>query len=117
MVNMHNRRTVLEQVPEPGLSGGVVPLALINQLAMLYDYIKPEERYVACPNQDVAYGFGILSLNREVVVIQVPDFGTRFWVYQLGDQRTNGVGFLGKMYETKRNETRVVSGCWSLVAR
>jgi hypothetical protein len=58
--------------------GAVVPVSPTNQLAMLTDYIVPEERVVACPNQDVVYGFSILSLDREPVVIQVPDFGSRF---------------------------------------
>jgi hypothetical protein len=31
---------------------------------MLRDYIEPQERLVACPNQDVVYGFGILSLDK-----------------------------------------------------
>jgi hypothetical protein len=34
-------------------------------------------------------------------VIQVPDFGDRFWVYQVADQRTDGFAKLGKMYNTK----------------
>jgi hypothetical protein len=54
--------------------------------------------FVATPNQDVTYGFGILSLDRGPVIVQVPDFDDRFWVYQLGDQRTDGFGELGKMY-------------------
>ncbi len=101
MVNMHNRRLMLSKVPEPGLMGGIVPVAPPNSLCMLRDYIEPQERLVACPNQDVVYGFGILSLEQEPVVIQVPDFGDRFWVYQLCDQRTDGFGALGKMYNTK----------------
>jgi len=56
----------------------------------------------------VAYGFGILALEREPVVIQVPDFGDRFWVYQLGDQRTDGFANLGQMYGSK-------PGCYLLV--
>ena len=68
---------------------------------MLRDYIVPEERVVACPNQDVVYGFSILDLAREPVVIQVPDFGDRFWVYQIVDQRTDSFAEMGKMYGTK----------------
>ena len=90
MVNMHNRHTIFQKVPEPGLAGGIVPVAPLNQLSMLTDYINPMERIVACPNQDVVYGFGIISLDREPVIVQVPDFGDRFWVYQACDQRTDG---------------------------
>jgi hypothetical protein len=68
---------------------------------MLHDYITPEERLVACPNQDVVYGFGPLAPGREPVVIQVPDFGDRFWVYQVCDQPTDGIAELGAMYGTR----------------
>ena len=33
--------------------------------------------------------------------MQVPDFGDRFWVYQVVDQRTDSFVQLGKMYGTK----------------
>jgi hypothetical protein len=101
MVNIHNRKTAFENLPEPGLIGGIVPVAPSNQLAMLHDYVEPAERMVACPNQDVVYGFSILALHQEPVVIQVPDFGDRFWVYQVVDQRTDSFAEFGKMYGTK----------------
>ena len=49
MVNMHNRKLILSKLPEPGLMGGIVPVAPINQLSMVRDYIDPGERLVACP--------------------------------------------------------------------
>jgi len=84
----------------------------VNQLSMLHDYIKPEERFVACPNQDVVYGFGILFLEQEGVIIQVPEMGDRFWVYQLGDQRTDSYGRLGKMYGSKPGFYLLVGPSW-----
>ena len=89
MVNVHNRLLTYVKLPSPGLAGGVLPVASPNQLGMLHDYIEPSERAVACPNQDVVYGQMVLALNREPVVIQVPDFGDRFYVYQIVDQRTD----------------------------
>jgi hypothetical protein len=80
MANVHNRKLVMSKVPEPGYSGGIAPVAPPNQLAMLHDYVVPEERVVACPNQDVVYGFGLVDFSQEPAVIQVPDFGDRFWV-------------------------------------
>ena len=44
---------------------------------MLTDYVAADERIVACPNQDVAYGGGSVGLELSPVVLQVPDFGTR----------------------------------------
>ncbi|MFT7757873.1 UNVERIFIED_CONTAM: DUF1254 domain-containing protein, partial [Salmonella enterica subsp. enterica serovar Enteritidis] len=70
------------------------------RLAMLTDYIEPDERLVACPNQDVVYGAGMLALDQSPVVVQVPDFGDRFWVYQIVDLRTDSFVSLGKMYGT-----------------
>ncbi|HXX12129.1 MAG TPA: DUF1254 domain-containing protein [Burkholderiales bacterium] len=112
MVNLHNRSATFKDVPEPGLMGGIVPVAPLNQLAMLRDYIEPQERLVACPNQDVVYGFGMLALDREPMVIQVPDFKGRFWVYQLGDQRTDGFAGLGAMYGSKPGLYLVVGPAW-----
>ena len=100
MVNIYNRRLAFSQCPEPGLMNGVLPFAPLNSLSMLHDYVKPDQRWVACPNQDVVYGAGIVALDISPVVVQVPDFGERFWVYQLVDLRTDGFGQLGKMYGT-----------------
>src|SRR5215472_510981 len=82
MMNVYNRRLTFAQLPEPGLIGGVVPAGPVNTMAMLSDYVDPSERAVACPNQDVVYGIAILAMDVEPVVIQVPDLGDRFWVYQ-----------------------------------
>ena len=79
---------------------GPVPAAPLNQLGMLSDYIVPEERIVACPNQDVVYGAGALAFDQSPAVIQVPDFGERFWVYQIVDLRSDSFVQLGKMYGT-----------------
>jgi hypothetical protein len=53
MVNLRNRFEAFRQVPEPGLMGGVMPVGPHNQIGMLRDYITPDQKYVACPNQDV----------------------------------------------------------------
>ncbi|MFI5720163.1 DUF1254 domain-containing protein [Nocardia sp. NPDC051750] len=100
LVNMHNRRVFMEQLPAPGLLAGIVPAGPPGTLGMLRDYIRPEERVVACPNQDVVYGFGVLDAERGPSVVQVPDFGDRFWVYQVVDQRTDSFVRIGKMYGT-----------------
>ncbi|MGA7683353.1 MAG: DUF1254 domain-containing protein [Pseudolabrys sp.] len=101
MVNVYNRRLTFKDLPQAGLMGGIVPVGPPNRLAMLTDYIQPEERLVACPNQDVVYGFALLALDQSPVVIQVPNFGDRFWVYQIVDLRTDSFADLGKMYGSK----------------
>ena len=112
MVNVHNRKLTYENLPGPGYAGGVLPVAPPNHLSMLHDYIEPSERAVACPNQDVTYGQMVLSLDRDAVVIQVPDFGDRFWVYQIVDQRTDAFAEIGKMYGSKPGFYLLAAADW-----
>lgn len=99
LVNMYNRRLAFAQMKEQRYVGALLE-APLNRLTMLMDYVDPEERAVACPNQDVVYGLGLLALDISPVVIQVPDFGDRFWVYQIVDLRTDSFVELGKMHGT-----------------
>ena len=111
MANIFNRRLAFKDVKEPVMSGPV-PIAPLNTIGMLTDYITPDERHVACPNQDVVYGAGSLALDIEPVVVQVPDFGDRFWVYQMVDLRTDSFVQLGKMYATTPGFYLLVGPNW-----
>ncbi len=113
MVNIYNRRLAFEQIPEPGLLGGLVPAAPVNRLSMLSNYIEPMERIVACPNQDVVYGACIAAFDKSPVVVQVPDFGDRFWVYQVVDTRTDAFAQIGAMYDTKPGFYLLVGPDWN----
>ncbi|MBB3933380.1 hypothetical protein GGR25_004453 [Kaistia hirudinis] len=113
MVNQMNRRAKITLAPQPGLLGGIIPVAPQGQIGMLHDYIAPDERFVVCPNQDVVYGLGFFDLDKEPSVIQVPDFGDRFWVYALYDQRTDQFGELGKPYATKPGFYLMVGPNWN----
>jgi hypothetical protein len=112
MTNVYNRRVLFKDLPHAGLMGGTVPVGPPNQLSMLSDYITPDERQVACPNQDVVYGFMLLALDQSPVVVQVPDFGSRFWVYQAVDLRTDSFADFGKMYGTKPGFYLLVGPDW-----
>jgi hypothetical protein len=101
MVNMTNRRAAITKAPQPGLLNGVLPAAPRGQIGMLHDYIEPSQTFIACPNQDVVYGLGFFSLDEEPVVVQVPDFGDRFYVHAFYDARTDQFGELGKPYKSK----------------
>lgn len=113
MVNLHNRQKMFEQVPIQGFLGGVMPVAPINKLTIFPDYGTPDQKDVAHPNQDVIYGFGITDLDKSPVVIQVPDFQGRFWMYELADQRTDSYCQVGKMYGTKSGHYLVVGPNWN----
>jgi hypothetical protein len=101
MMNIQNRLATFRPLKVHGLSGGVLPVGPVNEVTMLTDYIKPSELAVACPNQDVVYGQVVLDLAKEPVVIQVPDFAGRFFVYQIVDQRTDSFAEIGAIYATQ----------------
>ena len=48
LMNASNRATAFSKAPEPGLLGGVVPVAY-NQLAMLTGYISPDQHFHRLP--------------------------------------------------------------------
>jgi hypothetical protein len=102
MVNSFNRRAAITQAPEPGKLGGVVPVAPRGRLSMLNGYVKPDQGFVACPNQDVVYGTGFYFL----------DDGPRFWIYALYDARTDQFGEFGKAYGTKPGFYMIVGPNW-----
>jgi hypothetical protein len=112
LVSSYNRRAAIALIPAPGLSGGVAPVAPVGHLAMLTDYIKPEQNVIACPNQDVVDGSGYFTLDAEPIIVQVPDFGNRFWVYGLYDARTDAFAAIGKPYETKPGFYMIVGPEW-----
>jgi hypothetical protein len=117
MVNAHNRRAAFADVTGQngnvaGKNGGVVPMAPVGHLAMLNDYVEPQQTFVTCPNQDVAYGAAFAALDKEPMVLQVPDFGDRFWVYALYDARTDEFAEIGKPYGTKPGFYMVVGPNW-----
>src|SRR5262245_36664907 len=112
LVNQHNRRVSVTQAPQPGLLNGILPVSPRGQLGMLHDYIDPAENFVTCPNQDVVYGLGFFSLDEEPVILQVPDFGSRFWVYAVYDARTDQFAEIGKPYGSKPGFYLLVGPNW-----
>ena len=111
LVNSVNRSIAFSKAPEAGLLGGVIPIAF-NRNAMLTSYISPDEHFVTCPNQDVVYGAGWMTLDKEPIVFQVPEFGDRFWVYALYDARTDEFSQIGKAYGTKPGFYLMVGPDW-----
>jgi hypothetical protein len=113
LVNNLNRSLALVGLPEPGRLGGIVPVSPPGYVSMLTDYINAGERFVTCPNQDTVYGAGFQHLDSKPVVVQVPDFGDRFFVYQLTDARTDSFASIGKQYDTKPGHYLLVGPHWN----
>lgn len=112
LVNNLNRALAVKDLPGPGRMGGIVPVSPPGHISMLSDYISAEERFVTCPNQDTVYGAGFQHVDTQPVVVQVPDFGSRFFTYQIADARTNSFGNIGKQYGTKPGFYLVVGPNW-----
>ncbi len=129
MVNLHNRRAAFVSA-ETLASLGQQPLGAslaewlgrgsrgrsfrspVNRLRMQTDYIGAEQRFIVCPNQDVAYGIGFCDLGLSPVVFQVPDFGTRYWSIQLLDQRSDVFGSPGKRLMSAAGHYLIVGPGW-----
>jgi hypothetical protein len=112
LINQLHRRAAFAEAPEPGRLGDVLPIAPTGYVSMLTDYIKPEQSFVTCPNQDTVYGAGFCSLDRQPVVVQVPDFGHRFYTYQIVDHRTDSFAQIGTQYATKPGFYLLVGPNW-----
>jgi hypothetical protein len=112
IVNQFNRRRATTQTPAPGRLNGVLPVAPRGQLCMLNDYIDAGQNFVTCPNQDVVYGLGFFSLDEEPAILQVPDFGARFWLYALYDAQTEQFAEIGKPYNTTPGFYLIVGPNW-----
>ena len=112
LVYVTNQRTALTRVPEVGLLAGFMPISPMNQVGMLTGYVDPGETFIADPNQDVVYGLGYLSLEKEPVVIQIADFGDRFWTFPVYDAQTDQISALGQQYSTKPGFYLVVGPDW-----
>ena len=112
LVNNFNRAERVKDLPEPGRLAGVLPVSPPGHVAMLTDYIDEKERFVTCPNQDTVYGAGYQRLDSKPVIIQVPDFGDRFWTYQLCDARTDAFANMGKQNGTKPGFYLLVGPNW-----
>jgi len=111
LVNFLNRSVAFSKAPEPGLLGGVLPIAF-NRNAMLTNYVSPDQTFVTCTNQDVVYGTGFMALDKEPIVFQVPEFGDRFWVYAQYDARTDEFSEIGKQYGTTPGYYLMVGPDW-----
>jgi hypothetical protein len=101
LVNNYNRSLALAKLPGPGRNGGILPVSPPGAISMLTDYLKADQKFITCPNQDTVYGSGYQHLDTLPVVVQVPDFGDRFYVYQIADGRTDSFCTIGKQYGTK----------------
>jgi hypothetical protein len=68
--------------------------------------------FLTCPNQDTVYGAGFYALDKQPAVVQVPNFGDRFYTHQMVDHRTDSFASIGKQYGTKAGFCLLVGPNW-----
>lgn len=112
LVNNYNRAMAVSKLPAPGRNGGIVPVSPPGAISMLTDYIAADQKFIACPNQDTVYGSGYQHVDTQPVVVQVPDFGDRFYTYQIVDARTDSFCSIGKQYGTRPGFYLLVGPHW-----
>ncbi|HEY6517770.1 MAG TPA: DUF1254 domain-containing protein [Roseiarcus sp.] len=81
LVNMVNRRAAITQPPCPAWSAASCRSRRADGSPCCRTTSRHRRPLRHLPNEDVVYGLGFFSLDVEPVVIQVTDFGDRFWVY------------------------------------
>lgn len=112
LVYLQNVKNSMGLLSAPGVSGGA-PVAPVNRLSMLTEPLDPSFKSVPCPNRDVLYGFALLDLEKDEVVLQVPEAKSHVWMFQLGDHRTDSFGELGSIYDSKPGLYLVVGPDWN----
>ncbi|QTC93212.1 DUF1254 domain-containing protein [Brevundimonas goettingensis] len=100
LADMDNRRAALARTPGAG------------RLAMRDAPVTPHQTAGACPDPDLVHGAGLFSLGETPVVLQVPDFGDRYWVYGLYDGRTEQFGRLGRAYGSRPGFYALIGPNW-----
>ncbi len=111
LVNVANRSAAFSKAPEPGLLGGVVPVAF-NRIAMLTVISVRKSTSSPARTRTSCMALRTATLDKEPIVFQVPDFGDRFWVYAIYDARTDEFSEIGKQYGTKPGFYLMVGPNW-----
>ena len=111
LVNKANRAVAFSKAPEPGLLGGVMPVAYRAECDA--DRLRQRETDLRrLPEPGRRLWRRLLRAGQGAHVIQVPDFGDRFWVYPLYDARTDEFSEIGKQYGTKPGFYMIVGPNW-----
>lgn len=69
--------------------------APINVFGNARGFAGPRDRIVVAPNVDTLYSIAHLDLGRGPVVLEHPDMGRRYFVFQLLDPYTNTFAYVG----------------------
>ena len=93
MVMMEVTREVLTAAPAPNSEGTAAP---INQLAKMPHYVSPDFKNVVRISLNSLWTTGWVDLEKEPIVLSVPDTHDRYYVFSLMNMWTDVFGSIGK---------------------
>ena len=112
LVNIYNRRLAFSKMKEPAMSARCSRRRSTGSPCSRTTSIRRSATSHA-RTRTWSTASASLALDVSPVVIQVPDFGDRFWVYQIVDLRTDSFVQLGKMYGTTPGFYLLVGPDWN----
>ncbi len=89
---LENYKTMYSQAVDAGSSGYLAPF---NRFAHFRQLLGPEFTEIVAPNNDTLYSLAWLDLGTEPLVLQIPDFGNRYFVVQMVDMYTHNIEYIG----------------------
>lgn len=93
LVMMDVTREVLTAAPAPNPEGTAAP---INQLAKMPHYVSPDFKNVVRISLNSLWTTGFLDLEKEPIVLSVPDTKGRYYVFSIMNMWTDVFGSAGK---------------------
>jgi len=78
-------------VPAPDARGD----APVNVFSHATRFARPDNRTVVAPNVDTLYSIAHLDLAKGPIVLEHPDMGRRYFVFELLDPYTDVIGYVG----------------------
>ena len=93
LVMMDVTREVLTAAPAPNSEGTAAP---INQLAKMPHYVSPDFKNVVRISLNSLWTTGWVDLEKDAIVLSVPDTKDRYYVFSLMNMWTDVFGSIGK---------------------
>jgi len=93
LVMMDVTREVLTAAPAPNAEGTAAP---INQLAKMPHYVDPTFKNVVRISLNSLWTTGFVDLEKEPIVLSVPDTNDRYYVFSMMNMWTDVFGSVGK---------------------
>ena len=78
-------------VPAPNRKGD----APVNTFSNAAVFARPQDRTVVAPNVDTLYSIAQLDLGKGPIVLEHPNMGSRYFVFELLDPYTNVINYVG----------------------